>query len=157
MISIKVKVKRKLDTDDMTRRAMKGLKRGITRVLSDAQRISREKYFRPGFAIMPGPNKRGGGPDPIPGILTTRHGGHGLLGTVRYKVTGGDTVSSKVKGILGAYRPYARIHELGGRAGRGLAAVIPPRPYLRPALEDAWREDWELLRGYILEELRFGR
>lgn len=30
--------------------------------------------------------------------------------------------------------PYARIHELGGTAGRG--AKIPKRPYLRPGMDD---------------------
>lgn len=32
---------------------------------------------------------------------------------------------------------YAGIQEYGGRAGRGGASVLPPRPYLRPAVEDA--------------------
>jgi len=31
--------------------------------------------------------------------------------------------------------PYARIHELGGNAGRKLASYIPPRPYITPALK----------------------
>jgi phage gpG-like protein len=30
---------------------------------------------------------------------------------------------------------YARIQELGGRAGRNHASLLPPRPYLRPAAE----------------------
>ena len=30
---------------------------------------------------------------------------------------------------------YARIQELGGRAGRNHASVLPPRPYLKPAAE----------------------
>ena len=30
---------------------------------------------------------------------------------------------------------YARIHELGGQTGRGHKTRLPPRPYLRPALE----------------------
>lgn len=32
--------------------------------------------------------------------------------------------------------PYARIHELGGKAGRGGAVKIEPRPYLKPGFED---------------------
>ena len=31
--------------------------------------------------------------------------------------------------VAGTDRPYAAIHQLGGRAGRGGAAIIPPRPY----------------------------
>ena len=31
--------------------------------------------------------------------------------------------------------PYARIHDLGGKAGRGLKSTIPPRPYITPAME----------------------
>ena len=30
---------------------------------------------------------------------------------------------------------YARIQELGGRAGRNHASVLPPRPYVRPAVD----------------------
>lgn len=29
---------------------------------------------------------------------------------------------------------YSRIQELGGRAGRNHASVLPPRPYVRPAI-----------------------
>ena len=31
--------------------------------------------------------------------------------------------------------PYARIHDLGGKAGRGLKSTIPARPYITPAME----------------------
>lgn len=41
-----------------------------------------------------------------------------------------------VRLTMGSRVPYARIHEFGGRAGRGLASVIPGRPYLNPALQD---------------------
>lgn len=37
---------------------------------------------------------------------------------------------------IGSNVKYARIHELGGMAGRNRSARIPKRPYLRPALED---------------------
>lgn len=30
---------------------------------------------------------------------------------------------------------YSRIQELGGRAGRGHMTYLPPRPYMRPALD----------------------
>ena len=32
--------------------------------------------------------------------------------------------------MIGAARPYARIHQLGGKAGRGRKVTIPARPYL---------------------------
>ncbi len=39
-----------------------------------------------------------------------------------------------VRGVWGSIAvAYALIHELGGQAGRGLAATIRARPYLRPA------------------------
>lgn len=36
---------------------------------------------------------------------------------------------------IGSNVVYARIQELGGRAGRNLAALITAQPYLRPALK----------------------
>lgn len=36
---------------------------------------------------------------------------------------------------IGSNVVYARIQELGGRAGRNLASLIPAQPYLRPALK----------------------
>lgn len=41
---------------------------------------------------------------------------------------------------------YAGIQERGGRAGRGGATTLPPRPYLRPAVE-------ELIRSGALDEV----
>lgn len=37
--------------------------------------------------------------------------------------------------------PYARIHEYGGKAGRGLKANIPARPYLEPGVRDYIEDD----------------
>jgi hypothetical protein len=51
------------------------------------------------------------------------------------------------KGVDLGRVPYARIHELGGVAGRG--AVIPARSYLRPALHDELPE----VRGDIRRTL----
>ena len=36
--------------------------------------------------------------------------------------------------MIGSNVPYARIHELGGMAGRGHKTKIPKRPYVRTAL-----------------------
>lgn len=41
---------------------------------------------------------------------------------------------------IGSNVVYARIHELGGLAGRNLATRITAQPYLRPALKASKRE-----------------
>jgi len=43
---------------------------------------------------------------------------------------------SQVQLTKGSRVPYAAVHEYGGRAGRGRRAMIPARPYLRPAVND---------------------
>lgn len=52
---------------------------------------------------------------------------------------------------VGPTAVYARVQELGGACGRGLHTVLPPRPYLSPALQEAidsgelwaaFREGW---------------
>jgi phage gpG-like protein len=48
---------------------------------------------------------------------------------------------------LGPTAVYARIQELGGKAGRGGSVTLPARPYLRPAYEAAVR-DPELLDAF---------
>jgi phage virion morphogenesis protein len=46
-----------------------------------------------------------------------------LRGSIGYEV-GPDSVS------VGSNLVYARIHQLGGKAGRGHSVTLPPRPYL---------------------------
>lgn len=41
------------------------------------------------------------------------------------------------RSVMGPTAVYARIQELGGRAGRNHASVLPARPYLRPSVEEA--------------------
>lgn len=48
--------------------------------------------------------------------------------------------------------PYARIHEYGGRAGRGGSVLLKARPYLGPALEE-YSQDNSPLRDLIDEIL----
>lgn len=48
--------------------------------------------------------------------------------------------------------PYARIHELGGNAGRGGKVTLKARPYLGPALEE-YSQDNSPLRDLIDEIL----
>ncbi len=47
-----------------------------------------------------------------------------LRGTIRYRLMGTNAVA------IGTNRPYGRIHQLGGKAGRSHRATIPARPYL---------------------------
>lgn len=61
-------------------------------------------------------------------------------------VAGRDRVS------VGTNVIYAAIHQLGGQAGRGGAATIPPRPFL--GLDAADREDIpEILKRHLAEAL----
>lgn len=50
--------------------------------------------------------------------------------------------------LIGSNKKYARIHQLGGKAGRGRKVTIPARPYL--GFNDADREDVEdILQEYM--------
>ena len=49
-------------------------------------------------------------------------------------------------------RAYARIHQLGGRAGRGLKALIPARPYLLVQYED-WTEIKDAARDHLIKNV----
>lgn len=49
-------------------------------------------------------------------------------------------------GRVGPTAAYARIHELGGRTGRGHRTVLPPRPHLQPA--------WALVRPTMRHTFR---
>lgn len=50
--------------------------------------------------------------------------------------------------IVGANRIYARIHQLGGQAGRGRKVKIPERPYLGLS-----RDDENEIRGLIYDHI----
>lgn len=64
--------------------------------------------------------------------------GRRYLQTKRILIEAGDlfgSVHSRVQGNsviigTGGHVPYARIHQFGGKAGRGLKVTIPARPYL---------------------------
>lgn len=71
-----------------------------------------------------------------------REGGDLYEGASTYKVLAGEAV------ILGSNRPYARIHQFGGQAGRGLKVTIPARPYLGMS-EDGRKEIIEILQDHI--------
>jgi hypothetical protein len=61
---------------------------------------------------------------PHPTKLTSRHGGAGIVGSIRV-----NRISAFVRDV-GSDKLYAPVHEYGGR-------FHPPRPFLSPALDDA--------------------
>ncbi len=75
-----------------------------------------------------------------------------VTGTLRRSITS-DHPQVRPGGAAGRVYPtavYARIQELGGRAGRNHSSVLPPRPYLSPAHDLAVRR----LREIAVEEWR---
>ena len=59
--------------------------------------------------------------------------------------------------FIGSIKPpiiYARIHEEGGRAGRGGSAKIPKRPYLRKALVDKKKLVRSQIKKWIRKSIR---
>lgn len=86
---------------------------------------SKKQRFRGG-----GAGKKGAGVPAVPGILTTRTGR--LRDSIGWRI---DCKGKDIIGRVGTNVIYGRIHEYGGTAGRNHAARIPPRPYLKPALE----------------------
>ena len=74
-------------------------------------------------------------------LLTSRSGNllNSVLNSIQVSPDGESLAVS-----IGSDLPYARIHEYGGFAGRrgpykkkeGHRSYIPPRPYLRPAIND---------------------
>lgn len=52
--------------------------------------------------------------------------------------------------IVGTKKPYARIHQLGGMAGRNKKVKIPARPYLLVQEED-WPSIGQCLRGFLMK------
>lgn len=53
--------------------------------------------------------------------------------------------------------PYARIHEYGGQAGRGLKTTIPKRPYIGPALKEFQDNRMESVIDTLFTKLLRGR
>ena len=64
-----------------------------------------------------------------PGKILQRSGGRGLAGSITRHF---DATSA----VVGSNLPYARIQQLGGKAGRGHKSEIPARPYLKLTEED---------------------
>lgn len=66
-----------------------------------------------------------------------------LRNSIRVMEDGADSVVVRAGGTAaGKTVAYARIHELGGRTGRGYSVYIRPKHYLLNALNDTLREDF---------------
>jgi phage virion morphogenesis protein len=65
----------------------------------------------------------------------------GLLGSLT-------STSSALEAVVGVAKPYAAIHQLGGRAGRGGQTEILARPYLGLSAEDE-REVTSILEDWL--------
>ena len=67
----------------------------------------------------------------------------GLLGSLT-------SSSSALEVVVGVAKPYAAIHQLGGRAGRGLRTDIIARPYLGLSADDG-QEVYAILAAHLGE------
>ena len=84
---------------------------------------------------------------PVPRILTIRTGNlyNSVIKSLRISAHQGTLIIS-----IGSNLPYAAIHEFGGFAGpRWHRVYIPPRPYLKPTLDDLERMMPSLLESAI--------
>ncbi|WP_032116666.1 phage virion morphogenesis protein [Candidatus Arsenophonus nilaparvatae] len=53
---------------------------------------------------------------------------------------------------VGTHRVYARLHQLGGKAGRGGSVTLPPRPYL--PVSEAGQLQAEVKRQLVIDYLQ---
>jgi phage virion morphogenesis protein len=68
-------------------------------------------------------------------------GGSGLMGSIGYEASAANV-------SVGSNKIYARIHQLGGKAGRGHSVTLPPRPYAGFSEEDI-KEARAILAGHL--------
>lgn len=61
--------------------------------------------------------------------------------------------AGRLQAAVGTNRTYARIHQLGGKAGRGRKVTIPARPYLGVSADDR-RMIAEILTDHLAEGVR---
>ncbi len=117
--------------------------RGLRRGLLFAERLVKTKYMTRGDNRHP---KVWDPPNPPPGPLKIRSGNLGRsVKQLPMRFTGREIIGGLQAGDNQVR--YARIHELGGHAGR---ASIPARPYLAPALADARK----MIEAEVIKEMR---
>jgi len=116
---------------DMPGMIRKGLIAGMNEAMTGAAKTSQDSFGRAGK-----PNN--------------------ITRTLRDSITRSDTkiVGNKIIASIGSNVIYARIHELGGKAGKGRLVKIPKREYLRPAIQDNLNKISELLQNSVWEEFQ---
>lgn len=84
-----------------------------------------------------------------------RKGGKTLTDTARLR----KSIEHRATGdevMVGSNVAYARIHQRGGRAGRGLSVDLPARPYLGVSKQDA-EDIREMVGDFLADALTGGR
>ena len=77
-----------------------------------------------------------------------------LRGSIEHRATGDEVT---VGSLTGSNVKYARIHPMGGRAGRGgLSVDLPARPYLGVSKQDA-EDIREMVGDFLADALTGGR
>lgn len=86
----------------------------------------------------------------IPSKRAKRDGGKTLVDkamlrqSIAYKVS-----DDSVEIGVGKFPPYARIHQMGGKTGRGHRVTLPPRPYL--GISESDKEEAQRIITHFLE------
>lgn len=118
-------------------RVTAAIKAGVRAAATAVQGAARRDFFR-----------RGGGP-PVPEILTSRHGGSGLVGTIMVEY-----VEAGYTAIIGPNKVYGAIHEFGGSPGMAPGpAAIPARPYMHPALDQETEHVQSIIANTLYEAI----
>ena len=86
------------------------------------------------------------------GVLNVRTGR--LRANVEQQIIDTKQGSALEIGVKLSTVPYARIHELGGFAGRGRSVKIPKRPYLRKALAQKKKRIRTIMRKFVTKLVR---
>lgn len=99
--------------------------------------------------------EHGRGPDGaawVPSMRALEQGGQTLVdkGLLRDSLT---SRAEKDRVVIGTNLIYAGIHQFGGRAGRGLAADLPARPFLGLSARDE-RDIGHAANAFILGAMR---
>lgn len=89
-----------------------------------------------------------------PSQRAEKEGGQTLVDTGRLRGSIGYEASPASVSV-GSNLVYARIHQLGGKAGRGHSVTLPPRPYAGFSEEDL-KEARAILAGHLSSLFRTG-
>lgn len=84
-----------------------------------------------------------------------RKGGKTLVDTARLRDSI-DSIATSDAVAVGSNVKYARIHQMGGKAGRGHSVTIEPRPYLGINAE-SMADIQEAVADFIADAFRGGR